>query len=289
MLDLPVIPSGPTPYPESSTGPLPGSAPAEPARLRRKLSRVMLRTVGEQGLIREGDRILVAISGGKDSYTLLDLLWSARRKSPVAFDVIALHLDQAQPGYDGRPLEEWLRAFGAPFEVIHEDTYSTVKELASGGETYCAPCSRLRRGIIYGAAERLRANKIALGHHRDDALETLLLNLIFAGRLQAMPARYTTNDGRFEVIRPLIECAEKDIARHAELAGYPIIPCNLCGSQVGLKREAVARLLDTIERENPEARTVMLSALKNVRPTHLLDPEVAEAWEAAAARYAPRR
>ena len=289
MLDLPVIPSGPRASQESSTETTPGSASADAPKLRRRLSRTMLRTVGEQGLIREGDRILVAVSGGKDSYTLLDLLWNARKKSPVAFDVIALHLDQAQPGYDGRPLEEWLRAFGAPFEVIHEDTYSTVKALAGEGETYCAPCSRLRRGIIYGAAERLRANKIALGHHRDDALETLLLNLIFAGRLQAMPARYTTNDGRFEVIRPLIECAEKDIARHAELAGYPIIPCNLCGSQVGLKREAVARLLETIERENPEARTVMLSALKNVRPTHLLDPEVAEAWQSAAERYAPRR
>jgi tRNA 2-thiocytidine biosynthesis protein TtcA len=284
MLDLPVIPTGSKPTQEPSAG----SAPEAP-KLRKKLSRAMLRTVGEQGLIREGDRILVAVSGGKDSYTLLDLLWSARRKSPVAFDVIALHLDQAQPGYDGRPLEEWLRAFGAPFEIIHEDTYSAVKALTPDGGTFCAPCSRLRRGIIYGAAERLRANKIALGHHRDDALETLLLNLIFAGRLQAMPARYTTNDGRFEVIRPLIECAEKDIARHAELAGYPIIPCNLCGSQAGLKREAVARLLETIERENPEARTVMLSALKNVRPTHLLDPEVAEAWKSAAAKYAPRR
>ena len=291
MLDLPVIPTGSKPTHESSDGSAPGSASALPeaSKLRKKLSRAMLRTVGEQGLIREGDRILVAVSGGKDSYTLLDLLWSARRKSPVAFDVIALHLDQAQPGYDGRPLEEWLRAFGAPFEIIHEDTYTAVKALTPAGGTFCAPCSRLRRGIIYGAAERLRANKIALGHHRDDALETLLLNLIFAGRLQAMPARYTTNDGRFEVIRPLIECAEKDIARHAVLAGYPIIPCNLCGSQAGLKRDAVARLLETIERENPEARTVMLSALKNVRPTHLLDPEVAEAWESAAARYAPRR
>jgi tRNA 2-thiocytidine biosynthesis protein TtcA len=289
MLDLPVIPSGLRASQDSSTETTPGSAATEAPKLRRRLSRTMLRTVGEQGLIREGDRILVAVSGGKDSYTLLDLLWSARKKSPVAFDVLAFHLDQAQPGYDGRPLEEWLRAFGAPFEIIHEDTYSTVKALAGEGETYCAPCSRLRRGIIYGAAERLRANKIALGHHRDDALETLLLNLIFAGRLQAMPARYTTNDGRFEVIRPLIECAEKDIARHAELAGYPIIPCNLCGSQVGLKREAVARLLETIERENPEARTVMLSALKNVRATHLLDPEVAEAWQSAAGKYAPRR
>ena len=291
MLDLPVIPTGSKPTHESSAGSAPDSASALPEtqKLRKKLSRAMLRTVGEQGLIREGDRILLALSGGKDSYTLLDLLWNARKKSPVAFDVIAFHLDQAQPGYDGRPLEEWLRAFGAPFEIIREDTYSAVKSLAPGGETFCAPCSRLRRGIIYRAAERLRANKIALGHHRDDALETLLLNLIFAGRLQAMPARYTTNDGRFEVIRPLIECAEKDIARHAELAGYPIIPCNLCGSQAGLKRDAVARLLETIELENPEARSVMLSALKNVRPTHLLDPEVAQAWESAAARYAPRR
>ncbi|MBI4604713.1 MAG: tRNA 2-thiocytidine(32) synthetase TtcA [Planctomycetes bacterium] len=264
-------------------------AAESPARLRDRLSRAMLRAIGEHRLIREGDRILIAVSGGKDSYTLLDLLWAARRKSPVRFELVAAHLDQGQPGYDGRPLERWLEDLGVPHEIIREDTYSIVLEKAAGETSYCAPCSRLRRGILYTAAERLRCNVLALGHHRDDALETLLLNLLYAGRLQAMPARYTTLDGRFVVIRPLIECAEEDIARHAAAAGYPIIPCRLCGSQDGLKREAVARLLAQIEVENPGVRRVMLSALKNVRPTHLLDREVAEAWEAAAGKYEPRR
>lgn len=249
----------------------------------------MLRTVGEHQLIREGDRILVAVSGGKDSYTLLDLLEEARRKAPVTFELVAVHLDQGQPGYDGRSLEDWLRRFGVPHEVLHEDTYSIVLKQAAESSSYCAPCSRLRRGILYSAAERLRCNKLALGHHRDDALETLLMNLLYAGRLQAMPASYRTNDGRFEVIRPLLECAEADIARFAAGAGYPIIPCNLCGSQEGLKRERVSRLLETLEAEIPNVRSVMLGALKNVRPSHLLDREVAQAWDEAAARFAPRR
>jgi tRNA 2-thiocytidine biosynthesis protein TtcA len=250
----------------------------------------MLRTVGEHRLIEEGDRILVAVSGGKDSATLLDLLWSARRKSPVRFEVFAAHIDQGHPGYDGRRLEDWLKGLGAPFEIVREDTYSIVKRQAARQRTaYCAPCSRLRRGILYTTAARLGANKLALGHHREDALETLLLNLLYAGRLQAMPARYRTNDGRFEVIRPLIECAEEDIALHAVEAEYPILPCNLCGSQVGLKREAVARLLASLEHEVPGVRQVMLAALKNVRPTHLLDREVAEAWSSQASRYRPRQ
>lgn len=272
--------------------PILGGKPAtgkEAARLAGDLSRTMLRTVCEYGLIAEGDRILVAVSGGKDSYTLLDLLWRARRKAPVHFDLIACHLDQGQPGYDGRAIEAWLQGLGAPNEVLHEDTYSIVKDQTASGETYCGPCSRLRRGVLYSAAARLGCNKVALGHHRDDALETLLLNLLYAGRLQAMPARYRTVDGRFQVIRPLIECAEEDIARHAAAAGYPIMPCNLCGSQVGLKRDAVARLLARIEEEIPGVRGVMLAALKNVRPTHLLDAEVAEAWGSQAARFAPRR
>lgn len=261
----------------------------ERSQLFKKLSRTLLKTVGEYKLIEEGDRILVAISGGKDSYTLLDLLWQARRKAPICFELVAVHLDQRQPGYDGRALELWLENFGVPFEIIREDTYSVVKERAKEGSSYCAPCSRLRRGILYTTAEKLGCNKIALGHHRDDALETLLLNLLYAGKLQAMPARYTTNDERFEVVRPLIECSEKDIAVHAADAGYPIVPCNLCGSQTGLKREATARLLASLEKEIPGVRKVMFSALKNVRATHLLDSEVATAWKAAAAQYAPRK
>ncbi len=264
-------------------------APEDLPRLRDRLSRAMLKSVGEFELIRDGDRILVAVSGGKDSYTMLDLLWGARRKAPVRFDLVAVHLDQGQPGYDGSRLERWLVELGAPHEVIREDTYSIVLEKAKDRSAYCAPCSRMRRGILYTAAERLGCNKIALGHHRDDALETLLMNLFYAGRLQAMPARYSTNDGRFEVIRPLIECAESDIARHAALSGYPIIPCRLCASQPGLKRDQAAAMLAALEKEIANVRTVMMSALKNVRPTHLLDREVADAWAAAAGKYAPRR
>ncbi len=258
----------------------------------RRLSRTMLRTVVAHRLIEDGDRILVAVSGGKDSYTLLDLLWRARRKAPVKFELVALHLDQAQPGHDDAPLRGWLEDRGVPFEIAREDTYSIVMSRAEqdpGGATYCRVCSRLRRGILYTAAQRLGCSKIALGHHRDDALQTLLLNLFYAGRLQSMPACYSTNDGKFRVIRPLIECAEREIARHATEVGYPILPCNLCGSQRDLKRQTVARLLDQLEQQIPDLRQVMLAAIKNVRPTHLLDTEVAEAWLARAHRYAPRR
>jgi tRNA 2-thiocytidine biosynthesis protein TtcA len=251
----------------------------------------MLRTVGDYRLIEEGDRIMVAVSGGKDSYTLIDLLWAARKKAPVDFELIAYHLDQAQPGYDGAPLVSWLKEMGIPFELGREDTYSAVMAEAREDDsaTHCRLCSRLRRGIMYKAAERLECNKIALGHHRDDSLETLLLNLFYAGRLQAMPASYVTNDGKFMVIRPLVECGEREITRHAESAGYPILPCNLCGSQKDLKRRAVASLLSTLEDEIPDIRQVMLASLKNVRPSHLLDSEVAEAWDQAAHKYPPRR
>jgi len=264
-----------------------GARPRGDARAR--LSRTMLRTVGTFGLIEDGDRILVAVSGGKDSYTLVDLLHAARRKAPVRFELLAWHLDQGQPGYDGAPLARWLRSSGIEHEIHREDTYTAVVAATEDGEAYCRVCSRLRRGILYAAAERAGCNKIALGHHRDDALETLLLNLLYAGRLQAMPARYTTNDGRFEVIRPLVECGEDDIRAHAASAGYPILPCNLCGSQADLKRRRVADLLATLEAEIPDVRSVMLAALRNVRPTHLLDREVAEAWSRAAGEYAPRR
>ncbi len=283
LLELPVLGAAEAPAKES---------PVEtPEKIRARLSKTMLRTIGAYGLIEEGDRILVAVSGGKDSYTLLDLLQAAQRKSPVHYELVAVHLDQQQPGYDGAELAAWLEAFDAPYEIISEDTYSTVIELTEGDDnaTYCGPCSRLRRGILYTAAERTGCNKLALGHHRDDALETLLLNLFYAGRLQAMPASYRTQDKRFEVIRPLIECSEKDIERHSLSRGYPIIPCNLCGSQDNLKRVEVAELLTELEKNYPGLRQIMLGALRNVRPSHLLDREVAEAWSEAADRYKPRR
>ncbi len=243
---------------------------------RRRLFRAMIKTIAEHELLREGDHVMVAVSGGKDSYTLLDLMAQARDRAPFRFSLTAVHLDQGQPGYDGQPLARWLAKFeserAVPHVILSEDTYSDVLTRTPAGKAYCTVCSRLRRGILYTAAARLGCTKIALGHHRDDTLETLLMNLFYAGKLQAMPAGYTTDDGRFEVIRPLIECAEADIIEHASQTGYPILPCNLCGSQSGLKREAMKRLLTRLEGElNPNLRAVMLSALKSVHPSHLLD------------------
>lgn len=253
----------------------------EAKRTERRLYRTMRETCERHDLLASGDRVLVAISGGKDSYTLLHLLHQHVRAAKLAVELIAVHLDQRQPGYDGAPLVQWLDARGVPYEILSEDTYTVVKGTLAEGATYCSLCSRLRRGILYTAAARLGCNKVALGHHRDDGLETFLLNLIYSGKLQAMPARFTTDDGRFEVIRPLIDCAEDDIARFAAEAGFPILPCNLCGSQEGLRRERVADLLRTLEAEQPDVRSVMAHALANVRPTHLLDPRVREAWLAS--------
>lgn len=259
-----------------------------PPPASRRLRRIMGRTIADYQLIAPGDHLLVAVSGGKDSYTLLELLAEARSRAPIDFRLTAVHVDQAQPGYDGRPLADWLTEFGAPFEIIREDTYSAVVELTPAGKAYCAVCSRLRRGVLYTTAARLGCNKIVLGHHRDDALETLLMNLFYAGRLQAMPARYRTDDGRFEVIRPLIECAEVDIVAHAAWAGYPILPCNLCGSQDNLKRQQMRGLLEQLEAGHPNLRAVMLNALRNVAPSHLLDRELASQVEEGQAEQAER-
>lgn len=253
-------------------------------RLRSRL----MRTVYDHSLLREGDRVMVCISGGKDSLTMLHLLERAQRELPFSFELIAVHLDQRQPGYDGSALRSWLAARKTPFEILSEDTYSEVVARTAEGATFCAACSRLRRGILYTAAARLGANKIALGHHREDTLETFLLNLVYSGRMQAMPARYRTDDGRFEVIRPLIECAEKDIAELARANAFPILPCNLCGSQKDLKRDQMGALLAQLEKMNPHVRQSMLGALSNVRATHLLDVELDAAWSARPAEIPAR-
>jgi tRNA 2-thiocytidine biosynthesis protein TtcA len=253
-----------------------------------KLLSRMTKTMHEHALVQAGDRVMVCVSGGKDSATLLYLLGEALRRWPVKFELVAVHLDQRQPGYDGAPLREWLERSGVAYELLSEDTYSEVLERTPSGGTTCATCSRLRRGILYTAAQRLGATKIALGHHREDTLETFLLNLVYGGRMQAMPAKYRTDDGRFEVIRPLIACAEADIARFAAEKAFPILPCNLCGSQKDLKREAMNGLLTQLEAMNPHVRSSMLGALSNVRATHLLDPELAEAWAARPAHVPAR-
>jgi tRNA 2-thiocytidine biosynthesis protein TtcA len=253
----------------------------------KHLYRRMRASCEKHALLAPGDRILVALSGGKDSYTMLTLLDRLVPRLPFPVSLVAVHLDQVQPGYDGASLVEWLNARGGAFEILREDTYSVVTDKLEAGATYCSLCSRLRRGILYTAAERLDCNKIALGHHRDDALETFLMNLFFSGKLQAMPAKYRTNCDRFDVIRPLIECEEDRIAAFAKEMAFPILPCNLCGSQSGLKREAMAELLASLEKRFPDVRNVMLNALSNVRPSHLLDVELAALWATRPAGMRP--
>ncbi len=256
-------------------------------RLEKLLYRTVKETCESYELLRPDDRIMVAMSGGKDSYTLFHLLTRLVPRLPFKIELIAVHLDQVQPGYTGEGLRAHLESTGWPFEVLREDTYSVVTSHIDDKSTYCSLCSRLRRGILYTAAERLGCNKLALGHHRDDSLETFLLNLFYSGKMQAMPASYRTDDGRFEVIRPLIECSEKDIAEYAATLSFPIIPCNLCGSQDGLKRDAMTALLGELEKTNPHVRSVMGNALRNVRPTHLLDRDVARAWAERSADIRP--
>lgn len=264
---LPVAPPEGAPAPASP-------APAGDDAVARRLRKALGQAVVGWNMLREGDRVLVALSGGKDSYSMLVLLDELRGRAPIRFELVPFHLDQAQPGYDGAPLRDWLAARGGEHHVVREDTYSVVTEKLPAGKTYCSLCSRLRRGILYSAAERLGCTKIALGHHRDDALETLLLNLFYAGELKSMPPVLRSDDGRHVVIRPLYLCAEEDIAAFARARAFPILPCNLCGSQDGLQREEVGRLLTQLEARIPHLRATMLSALQNVRPTHLPDADL---------------
>ena len=229
----------------------------------------------EHRLIEPGDHILVCLSGGKDSYTLLSLMLEFQRHVPFAFDMTAFHLDQKQPGYPQGVMEAYLATLPVDRKIVAQDTYAVVQEKLPQGATPCSLCSRMRRGIIYTHARALGCTKIALGHHRDDSLETLLLNLFHAGQMQAMPASYTTDDGQFRVIRPLIYCAEDEIARYAQAMAFPIIPCTLCGSVEG-RRAWVKSLLTHIELTVPQARQSMLAALQNVRPSHLLDLDLLE-------------
>lgn len=211
--------------------------------VEKKLQRQLRKTSEDYQLLAPSDRIMVAISGGKDSYGLLHLLRDLKKRLPFSIELVAVHLDQKQPGYEGASLRAYLETLDVPFEIVGEDTYSVVMDHVQEGGTYCSLCSRLRRGILYRVAERLRCNKIALGHHRDDALETFLMNLIYSGKMQSMPPKYTTDDGRFEVIRPLIQCEESLLIALSEEQQFPILPCNLCGSQDGLKREKMSALL----------------------------------------------
>jgi tRNA 2-thiocytidine biosynthesis protein TtcA len=244
------------------------------SRLEKNLLSAVAKASADFGLLEPNDRVMVAVSGGKDSHALLYLLREISRRAPFPFSVIAVNLDQGQPGFPKSVRPGDFEAEGYEYRIVSEDTYSIVKEKVPEGKTYCSLCSRLRRGILYNVAQELGATKIALGHHRDDAIETLLLNLFYSGQMKSMPPRLRSDDGRNVVIRPLIYCAEADLTALAAEKGFPINPCDLCGSQDNLKRKQVKELINRLHSENPAVRGNMLNALSNVRPTHLLDVEV---------------
>ena len=243
-------------------------------KLRKRLRRQAGKAIADFSMIEPDDRIMVCISGGKDSYAMLELLMALRDSAPIDFEIIAVTLDQKQPGYPEDVLPQYLETLGIPFYILERDTYSVVRSVIPEGKTTCGLCSRLRRGTLYGFAEQIGASKIALGHHRDDIVETLFLNLFFGGKLKAMPAKLKSDDGRHVVIRPLAYCRESDLEAYARVMEFPIIPCNLCGTQENLQRQEIKQMLKGWEREYPGRTETIFRALRNVAPSHLLDHDL---------------
>ena len=243
-------------------------------KLHKRLRREVGKAIADFNMIEEGDRVMVCLSGGKDSYTLLDILLNLKLNAPVNFEIVAVNLDQKQPGFPEEVLPTYLQQLGVEYKIVEENTYGIVKEKIPEGKTTCSLCSRLRRGILYRTATELGATKIALGHHRDDMLETLFLNMFYGGKMKSMPPKLISDDGKQIVIRPLAYCREKDIARYAEAKQFPIIPCNLCGSQPNLQRQVIKEMLQQWDRKYPGRIETMFSALQNIVPSHLCDAKL---------------
>ncbi|MFO7339219.1 MAG: tRNA 2-thiocytidine(32) synthetase TtcA [Lysobacteraceae bacterium] len=260
------------PLPEPvSRRPDPRQAEREQAKLAKRLRRQVGQAIADYGMIEDGDKVMVCLSGGKDSYTMLDILLQLQKKAPVRFELVAVNLDQKQPGFPEHVLPEYLRSIGVPFHIIEQDTYSVVSRVIPQGKTMCSLCSRLRRGALYTFAEQHGFTKIALGHHRDDMVATFFMNLFHHARLSGMPPKLLSDDGRHVVIRPLAYVREADIVRYAEARGFPIIPCNLCGSQENLQRRQVGQMLRQWEKEHPGRVEQIARALADVRPSQLAD------------------
>ncbi|HSD21775.1 MAG TPA: tRNA 2-thiocytidine(32) synthetase TtcA [Anaeromyxobacter sp.] len=253
----------------------------ETSKLEKRLLRAASEAIRDFALVEDRDKIMVAVSGGKDSYTLLHVLMRLRERAPIDFELVAVNLDQGQPGYPAETVERHFQAVGVPYRMLRRDTYSVVRRLVPEGKTTCPVCSRLRRGVLYNAAAEMGCTKIALGHHRDDLVETLLLSALYSGALKSMPAKLRSDDGRNVVIRPLCYAAEEDIAAFAAALRFPIVPCDLCGSQPNLRRKRVKALLAELAAEHPAVKGNLLNALGHVVPSHLLDRDLQQQLAAA--------
>ncbi|CCN34409.1 tRNA 2-thiocytidine biosynthesis protein ttcA [Vibrio nigripulchritudo SO65] len=243
-------------------------------KLQKRIRRNTGNAIKDFNMIEDGDRIMVCLSGGKDSFTMLDILMSLQKSAPINFELVAVNLDQKQPGFPEHILPDYLESLGVEYKIIEEDTYSIVKDKVPEGKTTCSLCSRLRRGILYRTAKELSATKIALGHHRDDIIETMFLNMFYGGKIKGMPPKLVSDNGEHVVIRPLAYCREKDIIKYADMREYPIIPCNLCGSQPNLQRQNVKQMLNTWDKQFPGRIETMFTAMQNVVPSHLADFEL---------------
>ena len=246
----------------------------ESIKLTRRIRKAVWKANEDYGLVKEGDKIMVCLSGGKDSYTMLDILMHMQKSPLLNFEIVAVNLDQKQPGFPEHILPEYFQKVGVEFKIVERDTYSVVVDKVPEGKTMCSLCSRLRRGILYSVAEELGCNKVALGHHREDIMETLFLNMFYGGRIETMPAKYKTDSGKHVVIRPLAYCKEADIEQYSILKEFPIIPCNLCGSQDGLQRQAIKDMLKEWDRKSPGRKEIIFKSIKNISPSHMLDKDL---------------